>query len=120
MKKLYAFLLALAALSACQEWDPVLTFEYPEPPAREPMMAPVNMTIAGLKQLYLDNGSKRVEIRDHLVIGGQVISSDRSGTGTSSSESPRIFTASRQTAGVFEEAGTCSRRCPKFPTASRL
>ena len=79
MKKLYAFLLALAALSACQEWDPVLTFEYPEPPAREPMMAPVNMTIAGLKQLYLDNGSKRVEIRDHLVIGGQVISSDRSG-----------------------------------------
>ena len=51
MKKLYAFLLALAALSACQEWDPVLTFKYPEPPAREPMMAPVNMTIAGLKQL---------------------------------------------------------------------
>ena len=79
MKKFYAFLLALAALSACREWDPVLTFGYPEPPAREPMMAPVNMTIAGLKQLYLDAGGKPVEIKEPLVIGAQVISSDREG-----------------------------------------
>ena len=79
MKKILVFLLAIAALASCREWDPVLTLNYPEPPGREPMMASVNTSIAALKQLYLDNGSKPVEIRSRVVIGGQVISSDRSG-----------------------------------------
>lgn len=79
MKKIFAFFLAIAALAGCQEWDPVLTLNYPEPKEREPMMATVNTTIAGLKQLYLENGNKPVEIGRNVVIGGQVISSDRSG-----------------------------------------
>ncbi len=79
MKKILVFLLAIAALASCREWDPVLTLDYPEPPEREPVMASVNTSIAALKQMYLDNGNKRVEIRGQVVIGGQVISSDRSG-----------------------------------------
>ena len=78
MRKIFAILLSLAMLAACEEWDPVLTVKYPDPPEREPMMAPVNTTIAGLKKLYTDAG-KAVAIQNHLVIGGQVISSDRSG-----------------------------------------
>ncbi len=79
MRKIFIFLLSVAALASCREWDPVLTLNYPEPPAREPVMAGVNTTVAGLKQLYLDNGNKPVEIGGRVVIGGQVISSDRSG-----------------------------------------
>ena len=79
MKKIFVFFLAVAALASCREWDPVLTLNYPEPPAREPLMASVNTSIAALKQRYLDNGNKPVEIRDQVVIGGQVVSSDRSG-----------------------------------------
>ena len=81
MKKSKFLLLFLAAslLPACQEWDPVLTLTYPDPDVREPLMADVNTTIAGLKQLYIDNGGKAVEITTPVVIGGQVVSSDRSG-----------------------------------------
>ena len=79
MRKLFASCLLLALLASCQEWDPVFTGTYEEPAEREPVMAMVNTTIAQLKQLYLDNGGKAVEITKHVVIGGQVISSDRSG-----------------------------------------
>ncbi len=78
MRKLLASCLFLALLASCQEWDPVFTGTYDEPAKREPVMAVVNTTIAELKQLYLDNG-KAVEITRNLVIGGQVVSSDRSG-----------------------------------------
>ena len=71
MRKIFAFLLSLAMLAACEEWDPVLTGRYPDPPEREPLMATVNTTIAGLKKLYTDAG-KAVAIQNHLVIGGQV------------------------------------------------
>ena len=79
MRKLFASCLLLVLLASCQEWEPVFTGTYGEPAEREPLMAMVNTTIAELKQLYLDNGSKAVEITEHVVIGGQVISSDRSG-----------------------------------------
>ena len=81
MKKSKFLLLFLGAafLAGCQEWDPILNWTYPEPEAREPLMADVNTTIAGLKQLYLDNGGKAVEITSKVIIGGQVVSSDRSG-----------------------------------------
>ena len=75
-----AFLLPCALLLAsCEEWQPVLTGTYPEPAPRTEVRTDVNLTIAGLKQLYIDNGGKAVEITSHLCIGGQVISSDRSG-----------------------------------------
>jgi len=79
MRKLLASCLFLALLASCQEWDPVFTGNYGEPPEREPVMAMVNTTIAELKQLYVDNGGKAVEITKNVVIGGQVVSSDRSG-----------------------------------------
>ena len=79
MRKLFASCLLLALLASCQEWDPVFTGDYGEASEREPVMAMVNTTIAQLKQLYVDNGNKAVEITTHVVIGGQVISSDRSG-----------------------------------------
>lgn len=78
MKKILSFIVALAALSACQEWDPVLIRDYGVPEDREPMMATVNTTIAQLKQMYVEAGHA-VEIGAGVVIGGQVISSDRSG-----------------------------------------
>ena len=78
MKKIFASFLFLALLASCQEWDPVFTLTYPEPEVPEPVVASVNTTIAGLQQLYNNNG-KALEIEVHLVIGGQVISSDRAG-----------------------------------------
>ena len=69
MRKLIASFLFLALLASCQEWDPVFTGRYGEPPVREPVMAVVNTTIAELKQLYIDNG-KAVEITGNVVIGG--------------------------------------------------
>lgn len=78
MKKIFASFLFLALLASCEEWDPVLTLTYPEPEAAEPVMASVNTTIAGLKQLYVNHGGA-LEISEHLIIGGQVISSDRAG-----------------------------------------
>ena len=80
MRKLYAVPVILALLlTSCEEWQPVMTLSYPEPPAREALMIDVNTSIAQLKQMYLDNGSSGLEITDHVCIGGQVVSSDRSG-----------------------------------------
>ena len=79
MRKILTLFVLSALVLSCREWDPVMTFGYPEPGVREPVMLEVNTTIAALKQLYLDNGGKAVEIFSHKVIGGQVISSDRSG-----------------------------------------
>ena len=80
MKKIYAVPMILALLlTSCEEWQPVMTLTYPDPPAREALMIDVNTSIAQLKQMYLDNGSSGLEITDHICIGGQVVSSDRSG-----------------------------------------
>ena len=79
-KSLYLLILLSLLAVSCEEWDPVLYgLRWEEPiPAADNKLA-VNTTIAALKQLYLDNRSKPVEIREDLVIGGQVTSSDRSG-----------------------------------------
>ena len=80
MKKISSFALILALLlSSCEEWQPVTTLTYPDPEEREPLLIDVNTTIAQLKQMYLDNGSQGLEITSHVCIGGQVVSSDRSG-----------------------------------------
>jgi hypothetical protein len=79
MKKILAFVIVLAALTSCREWDPVLIRDYGVPDDREPMMAPVNTTVAELKQMYLDAGANSIEIKSGVIIGGQVISSDQSG-----------------------------------------
>ena len=79
MKKILSLCILLLLAISCREWEPVFTLQYPEPVEKDPMMMEVNTTIAALKQLYLDNGGKAVEIHSRMIIGGQVISSDRSG-----------------------------------------
>lgn len=79
MKKILSLCFLLMLAWSCREWEPVLTLTYPEPAAREPVVMEVNTSIAQLKQLYIDNGGKAVEIHSRVIIGGQVISSDRSG-----------------------------------------
>ena len=79
MKKILSLCILLLLAFSCREWEPVFTLQYPEPVEKDPMMMEVNTTIAALKQLYLDNGGKAVEIHSRMIIGGQVISSDRSG-----------------------------------------
>ena len=77
---LLTLLSVLVLAASCQEWDPVLyglRWEDPIPRADDKLA--VTTTIAELKQLYIENSSKPLEIKDNLVIGGQVISSDRSG-----------------------------------------
>ena len=78
-KLLTASIAALALLVSCEEWQPVLTLDYPEPAVPERGVMNPNTTIAELKQMYLDNGSKPLEIVKDVLIGGKVISSDRSG-----------------------------------------
>ncbi len=83
MKKTRLFITALcvAAVSAasCEEWDPVFTGKYEMPEKVKPVEKTANTTIAELKQMYIDNGNKPVEITGDVMIAGQVISSDRSG-----------------------------------------
>lgn len=77
-KTLYSFILVLAAvLASCEEWEPVVG-NYDDPGKAEEVTLVPNTTIAELKALYKRTGSP-VEIGEDLIIGGQVISDDRSG-----------------------------------------
>lgn len=69
----------LLALSSCKEWDPVFTLQYEDPASYAEVTKTATITIAELKEMYLDNGSKPLEILGDYVIAGQVISSDESG-----------------------------------------
>ena len=77
-KILYILPLLAAALAACQEWDPVLTAEYEDPGLYQPASLTPNTTIAQLKARYTKTGQP-VKITEDLLIGGKVISEDRSG-----------------------------------------
>jgi len=70
---------ALAFSSCKEEWEPVLTLKYDQPDLYEAVEMTPTATIADLKQMYIDNGNKPVEIAQDIIIGGQVISSDQSG-----------------------------------------
>ena len=79
--KIVRYIVALmlaAAFSACQEWEPVFTGKYDNPGLAEPVEKTPNATIAQLKALYKKTGVP-VKIESDLLIGGQVISEDRSG-----------------------------------------
>ena len=66
------------ALASCEEWEPVFTPEYGDVYMYEAAKLDVNCTIAQLKALYAKYGVLKIE-DDDLVIGGKVISDDRSG-----------------------------------------
>lgn len=77
MKKIFIALVAAAfAFTSCEEWDPVLTGKYDDPGTYQTVTMTPNTTIAALKAMY--KGSP-LKIQNDVLIGGQVISSDRSG-----------------------------------------
>ncbi len=67
---------SLAALASCDEWEPVFTGDYGKADVYMPVTLTPNTTILDLKNMY--KGTP-VTISDDIVIGGQVISEDRSG-----------------------------------------
>ena len=69
---------SLAALASCDEWEPVFTGDYGKADVYTPVTLTPNTTIQDLKKLYTTPGTP-VTISDDIVIGGQVISEDRSG-----------------------------------------
>lgn len=81
MKKIYSAFAAICLLSlaGCQEWDPVISFNYPEGSEFVPAEAPdksCTISIADLKARY---AGAPVVIKDSVFVKGQVISEDKSG-----------------------------------------
>lgn len=71
-----AFAAALTLLASCDEWEPVFTGDYGKADVYKPVTLTPNKTIMELKSLYKN---APVKIEDGIIIGGQVISEDRSG-----------------------------------------
>lgn len=71
-----AALAVLAAFPACDEWDPVLEPDYEVVEPYEPSSMLINTFISELKELYK---GVPVKIQNDMVIGGRIISEDRSG-----------------------------------------
>lgn len=70
------FAAALTLLASCDEWEPVFTGDYGKGDVYKPVTLTPNKTIMELKSLYKN---APVKIEDGIIIGGQVISEDRSG-----------------------------------------
>lgn len=73
---LSAFAAAVSVLASCDEWEPVFTGDYGEADVYEPVKMTPNTTIMELKNLYKTGP---VKIQNDMIIGGQVVSEDRSG-----------------------------------------
>ncbi len=79
MKKKYLVFAALAmVICSCDEWDQVFTADYGKADVEKPVTMTPNATIAELKALYVKDGNP-VKIEADMVIGGQVVTEDRSG-----------------------------------------
>ena len=70
------FAAALTLLASCDEWEPVFTGDYGKADVYKPVTLTPNKTILELKSLYKN---APVKIEDNIIIGGQVISEDKSG-----------------------------------------
>ena len=68
--------LSLGIFSSCDEWEPVFTGDYGKADVYEPVTLTPNKTIMELKSMYKNTPLK---IDDNIIIGGQVVSEDRSG-----------------------------------------
>ncbi len=79
--KLYKFILALALLvfASCEEFQPVFTGKYKDPAYQDPVEMQATKTIAALKDLYVQNGNKPIEVQGNVIIKGQVTTSDQPG-----------------------------------------
>ena len=83
MKRIYTIILAAAALLAgCEEFQPVFTGKYDDPDQQK-IYTDADfgsfMTIAQVKDMYKDNGSKPYKVEKNCVIRGQVTTSDQVG-----------------------------------------
>lgn len=77
MKRIYfALIAAIFAFASCEEWDQVFTTDYGKADVYEPVTMTPNTTISELKAMYINSP---VKIEKDIVIGGQVVSEDRSG-----------------------------------------
>ncbi len=77
MRKIFTVLAAaVLAFTSCEEWDQVFTTDYGKADVYEPVTMTPNTTIAELKALYK---KAPVKIEKDIVIGGQVVSEDRTG-----------------------------------------
>ncbi len=77
MRKIFlALTAAILAFTSCEEWDQVFTTDYGEADVYKPVTMTPNTTIAELKALYK---TSPVKIDKNLIIGGQVVSEDRTG-----------------------------------------
>lgn len=80
MNKIYniigAAFASLALLASCDEWEPVFTGNYGEADIYEPVTMTPNTTILELKKMYTGTP---LNIEKDIIIGGQVISEDKSG-----------------------------------------
>ena len=81
MNKIYniigAAFASLALLASCDEWEPVFTGNYGEADIYEPVTMTPNTTILELKKMYTEGTPMTIE--KDIIIGGQVISEDKSG-----------------------------------------
>lgn len=81
MNKIYniigAAFASLALLASCDEWEPVFTGNYGEADIYEPATMTPNTTILELKKMYTEGTPLTIE--KDIIIGGQVISEDKSG-----------------------------------------
>ena len=81
MNKIYniigAAFASLALLASCDEWEPVFTGNYGEADIYEPVTMTPNTTILELKKMYTEGTPLTIE--KDIIIGGQVISEDKSG-----------------------------------------
>ena len=79
--KRFALIFAAAAvlISSCEEWDPVVNVKYDDVYVDEGVTMTPNTTIAELKALYKTAGEPVKLEDDDMIIGGQVVSEDRSG-----------------------------------------
>jgi len=81
MKKIFIALMALVALSSCQElkdeWTPVFTTNYPNPKEEEINIIQPTHTIAQLVSLYKQGYP--LEIKEDIIISGVVSTTDQPG-----------------------------------------
>lgn len=81
MNKIYniigAAFASLALLASCDEWEPVFTGNYGEADIYEPVTMTPNTSILELKKMYTEGTPLTIE--KDIIIGGQVISEDKSG-----------------------------------------
>ena len=81
MKKIYFLAAALIALASCQslkeEFQPVFTLEYDNPPAASPVTMTANKTIAEVAAMYTPG--QPFKVKKNMVISGIVSTTDKPG-----------------------------------------